>query len=378
LSAEKKAKLPLYQDWMQAATQGDKEVVEALRKVNQWCDEACEKWYGVNRKKERHFGESLYAARKQSADAVEQLRWLLGGSGPQHPAIARATALREAVRLGPETAAQLARGSLEDEHPLVRAAAAAAHDGNSDPNLLTRRLVPLLRDPVRSVRIEAARVLVLNGVTRLNGTDDQVLTKVLEEYRAGLSYDSDRAGAHLTLGALDEQLGNEGQAEEHYRTAIRLEPSSSGGRANLAALLGRRVEQLASRASSDPNGPSPQLADALTEMSAEIEQLRRDELQLLRRDADMLPDNAALQYRLGLALYLDGKNEEAELRLQRAVDRDQAQPGFWLALILLQERVGKMSEATQNEKRLYELAPTPMHEELLKRLEATSTTSPQR
>jgi len=378
LSAEKKARLPLYQDWMQAAQQGDKEVGDALRKVNQWCDDACEKWYGANRKKERHFGEALYAARKQSADAVEQLRWLLGGTGPQQPAIARATALREAVRLGPETAAQLARGSLEDEHPLVRAAAAAAHDGNGDPNLLTRRLVPLLRDPVRSVRIEAARVLVLNGVIRLNGTDDQVLTKVLEEYRTGLNYDSDRAGAHLTLGALDEQLGNDSQAEQHYRTAIRLEPSSSGGRANLAALLGRRVEQLASSASSDPNGPSPQLAEMLTKMNSEIEQLRSDELQLLRRDADMLPDNAALQYRLGLALYLDGKNEEAEQRLQRAVDRDQAQPGFWLALILLQERLGKMSEAARNAKRLYELAPTPMHEELLKRLEATNAASSQR
>jgi predicted CXXCH cytochrome family protein len=363
LAAEKKTKLPLYQDWLLAAEQGDQEVADALRKVNQWCDEACEKWYGATRKKDRHFGEALYAVRQKSPDSVEQLRWLLEGSGPQFPAIARATALREAMRLGPETAAQLARNALTDESPLVRAAAAAAHDGNADPNLLTRRLIPLLRDPIRAVRVEAARVLVLNGVTRLSGTDDQALANAVEEYQTGLINDGDRAGAHLTLGALSEHLGSDEKAEESYRTAIRLEPSSSGGRANLAALLGRRMEQLAR---------DPSSASTIAILQQEVQQLRTAELQLLRRDADMLPGNANLQYRLGLSLYLEGEFEEAERRLQAAVDKDSADANFLIALVLLQERLGKLPAAALNAKRLYQLVPTPVNEELLKRIEAAS------
>jgi len=366
LKAEKVAKLPLYQDWMQAAIQGDQEVVDALQKVNKWCDDACEKWYGKDRKKDKHFGEALTAVRRRTADAVEQLNWLLAGTGPQFPAVARATGLREATRLGPETAAQLARGSLEDPHPLVRAAAAAAHDGISDPNMLSRRLAPLLQDPIRSVRVEAARILSLNGVTALSGKDDQLLNQALEEYRAGLMYDSDRAGAHLTLGSLAEQIGDQAKAEEHYRTAIRLEPASSGGRANLAALLGRQMEQLAR---------DPAAAEKIGKLQEEIERLRGEELALLERDANMLPDNAGLQYRLGLALYLAGKNEEAEVRLRKAAETEKTDPGFWLALILLQEKLGKVNEAKSNAKRLYNLAPTPMNEQLLQRLESMDANS---
>lgn len=361
LSAEKKAKLPLYQDWMVAAEQGDEEVKQALQKVNQWCDEACEKWYGVNRKKDKHFGEALYAVRKKAPDSVEQLKWLLEGSGPQFPAIARATALRESTRLGPETAAQLARNALRDESPIVRAAAAAAHDGNADPNLLTRRLVPLLRDPIRAVRIEAARVIVLNGVQRLSGTDDQALAAALEEYRIGLNNDGDRAGAHLTLGALAEQLGSEPTAEKEYRISIALEPNSSGGRANLAALLGRKMEQLAQ----DPNA-----IDKLQALQQEIESLREDELKLLQRDADLLPKNGNLQYRLGLALYLAGDFAEAERRLQNAVDSDPADVNFLMTLVLLQERIEKLDVAESNAKKLFQIAPTPVHEEILKRIQS--------
>jgi predicted CXXCH cytochrome family protein len=361
LSAEKKAKLPLYQDWMLAAEQGDEEVKQALQKVNQWCDEACEKWYGTNRKKDKHFGEALYAVRKKSPDSVEQLKWLLEGSGPQFPAIARATGLREASRLGPETAVQLARNALQDESPLVRAAAAAAHDGSADPNLLTRRLVPLLRDPIRSVRMEAARVLVLNGINRLSGNDDQALALALEEYKTGLNNDSDRAGAHLTLGAVAEQLANAAIAEKEYRIAIALEPSSSGGRANLAALLGRQMEQLAR---------DPSAAEKIVALQQEVETLRDEELALLKRDADLLPSNANLQYRLGLALYLAGETAEAEKRLQNAVDRDPADVNFLMALVLLQERLEKIADAEGNAKRLYQLAPTPVHEEILKRIQS--------
>lgn len=360
LSADKVAKLPLYQDWMLAAEQGDAEVRKALQKVNQWCDDACERWYGENRKQDKHFGEALYAVRKKTPDSVEQLKWLLEGKGPQFPAIARATGLREAMRLGPETAAQLARNALRDESPLVRAAAAAAHDGNADPNLLSRRLVPLLRDPIRSVRIEAARVLILNGISRLSGSDDQALASALEEYRVGLNNDSDRSGAHLTLGSLAEQLGSTETAEKEYRMAIALEPSSSGGRANLAALLGRQMEQLAQ---------NPNAVSQMTLLQQEIDQLRAEELKLLKRDADLLPENANLQYRLGLALYLAGQNEEAERRLQKAVDRDPADVNFLMALVLLQERLAKIADAKANARRLYELAPTPVHEEILRRME---------
>jgi Tfp pilus assembly protein PilF len=209
--------------------------------------------------------------------------------------------------------------------------------------------------------MEAARVLVLNGINRLSGTDDQALALALEEYKTGLNNDSDRAGAHLTLGAVAEQLGNAAIAEKEYRIAIALESSSSGGRANLAALLGRQMEQLAR---------DPSAAEKIVALQQEVDTLRGEELALLKRDADLLPSNANLQYRLGLALYLAGETAEAEKRLQNAVDRDPADVNFLMALVLLQERLEKIADAEGNAKRLYQLAPTPVHEEILKRIQS--------
>ncbi|WP_286764540.1 multiheme c-type cytochrome, partial [Rhodopirellula sp. UBA1907] len=46
ISADKRESLDLYQDWLLAASEGDEEVAEAISKTDQWCDEACDRWYG--------------------------------------------------------------------------------------------------------------------------------------------------------------------------------------------------------------------------------------------------------------------------------------------------------------------------------------------
>ena len=67
--------------------------------------------------------------------------------------------------------------------------------------------------------------------------------------------------------------------------------------------------------------------------------LRKDELPLLARDADLVPDNADVQYRYGLALYLSGDWKEARARLQRAAELAPEVQQFALALRLLNERI---------------------------------------
>ena len=86
----------------------------------------------------------------------------------------------------------------------------------------------------------------------------------------------------------------------------------TGPRSNLAALLDRLGErEMPQSADERPSGQ-------VRQWQQEAAQLRREELELLARDARLLPRNAAIQYRYGLSLYLNGEQQAAEQALQAA------------------------------------------------------------
>ncbi|MEZ6089987.1 MAG: tetratricopeptide repeat protein [Pirellulaceae bacterium] len=77
-----------------------------------------------------------------------------------------------------------------------------------------------------------------------------------------------------------------------------------------------------------------------------------------------------MQYRLGLAIYLDGQVEEALTHLRNAVALEPENESFLTALILLLQKLEQTEEATNLAKRLIELAPdNPQYVEILRSLE---------
>jgi Flp pilus assembly protein TadD len=132
---------------------------------------------------------------------------------------------------------------------------------------------------------------------------------------------ADRAGAHMEWAAICEQRGRILEAIEAYETAIRVEPKMAGPRTNLAALL----DEVALR------------GDDRARIKAE--QLRRDELPLLARDANLAGEIAVVQYRYGLALYLSGDLAGALKQLERAVELEPNVEDYHLALRLLKEKI---------------------------------------
>lgn len=62
-----------YADWQEAAEAGNQQVADAIELTDQWCDDACEQWYGKDRKKLPHFSEPIVAFRRGEPGAVEEL-----------------------------------------------------------------------------------------------------------------------------------------------------------------------------------------------------------------------------------------------------------------------------------------------------------------
>lgn len=321
-----------YADWLNAAERGDAEAREILASVDQWCDDACEKWYGAERKTPEHFVEALASFRRGDEGSIAKLLALANKSDEDAPAIARATALSELgasnVREAVAVATKLLKES--DEDPVVRAAAIGVFMGAS-PEAARKALVPLLDDPIRLVRAEAARVLVASGAFQsLNVSERTQVDLAIEEVKASLMAASDRGGAHMAWAMLCEQQGRPEAAIEAYETAMRLEPTMTGPRTNLAALL----EQLANQ----QRGPQS------LQLIARAEALRDDELPLLARDAKLAPENPDIQYRYGLALYLAGKLDESLKQLKLAVKLAPDVELFSTAVRLLEERMSSLNE----------------------------------
>ncbi len=235
IDEDKRGKLRLYQDWMQAARDGDEQVQAELTRVDQWCDQACEQWYGPNRRRDEHFGLALFAGQTGAPDAVDKLTEVIRRRGAEAPALARASALQLLSQVDPSAGGDEAVRSIEDEHPLVRTAATSALLGNPSPTRSVRLLEKALSDPIRSVRTEAARNLLNYPPQMMTPEANAAFRKAREELLEGLAASNDRGGAHLTLGILAEQQGRLREAIQHYETAIAVEPRVAGARTNLAA-----------------------------------------------------------------------------------------------------------------------------------------------
>ncbi len=75
---------------------------------------------------------------------------------------------------------------LKDEDPQVRITAVANLQLVNDEKQLMRLLLPMLEDPVRAVRTEAARVLARVPGSMLNGDQRRKFKAALEEFKEGI------------------------------------------------------------------------------------------------------------------------------------------------------------------------------------------------
>lgn len=168
-----------------------------------------------------HYGTFIAAGRAGNAND----KLLAGIANPEFPAIARATML---TLLEPdarvETHDAIAR-QVEDPDPLVRIAALRALR-NQSPEVRMHHGSELLRDPVRSVRIEAALTYVdFRDLLELN--DARAFNASAGEYRRSMRAAAMMPDAALNLADFEMRLGNTREAGELFEHAIRVGSDSA-------------------------------------------------------------------------------------------------------------------------------------------------------
>ena len=120
-------------------------------KTAQWSDEYITKWYGPGRR--HHYGTIIEAGRNGMPEARKDLIRL--AVDPLYPVIVRATALSLLTAFPGEETTRAYELALMDEEALIRRTAVESLNA-SDMNRQSELISPLLYDPVKAVRIEAA------------------------------------------------------------------------------------------------------------------------------------------------------------------------------------------------------------------------------
>ena len=302
-----------------------------------------------------HFAPAFAAGRAGEAAAQPDLAAL--AADPDQPAIVRATALELLRPLGPSGVAA-ARAALDDPDPLVRATAA----GGLEPlGLPARRaaLEPLLADPVRAVRVEAARTLAEAWSGGGAPVPGDPLAAAAAEYLDAQAAVADMAPARLGLGVVRQRQGAQDRAEAEYRASLALDPRFTPARFNLANLLnaqGRNPEaETVLRRGIDHDPDEPELHYSLGLLLAE--EGRLDEAIESLAEAAVPAARARVHYNYGLALQQAGRLEEAEAALREARRRDDRDPDVVLALARLLMDQQRWSEASEFATALVRLVP---------------------
>jgi tetratricopeptide (TPR) repeat protein len=325
-------------------------------KSAQWASDLIGKWYGHAPQGFPRFGEVLDAGLLGSPGLEQSLGQLV--IDRDQPAIARATALSMLEVHAPLTNAAPIRDAAGDESALVRRAVARAVS-NSDPNASVSIIAPLVSDPVRAVRIEAAEVLA-GAPTAMLPDVAIALARASDEYVAAQHLNADRPEAHLNLASLFAREKNLNAAEGELRTSLSLDPSFAPAAINLADLyreLGRETESEAVLRQALQRSPDDASLLYTLALSLVRQQQNAKALELFAQAARADAANARYSYGYAIALDDAGHTAAAIETLERTVKTHPYDRDSLAALVTFCDQAGDSAKSLIYAQRLEQLNP---------------------
>jgi tetratricopeptide (TPR) repeat protein len=307
---------------------------------SRWAAEQVVRWYGAETPARRpHFAAALDAGRRGLLTAEKALAALV--TDQNQPGIARATGLALLAEYVSPASLPAVESALTDGDALVRAAALGVLEA-LPPAQRPRLATAALRDPVRAVRLAAARVLAEVSRATLSTEQQADFESVLAELIRSERLNIDRPEALVNLGNLYARLGRPVEAESEFRNALFLDGRFVPALVNLADLFraqGRDAD--AERFLERAVAARPDSAEALHALGLlRVRQRRPGEaIDLLRRAAERQPEATRFAYVYGVALHDTGQPARAIAVLEQAHRRRPASRDVLAALVsYLRER----------------------------------------
>jgi tetratricopeptide (TPR) repeat protein len=286
-----------------------------------WAVSQIKQWYGKVPVGYQQFANSFDAGRLNKPGAGKKLVQQI--ENYETPDIARATAAGLLSRHLDSSTFNVLKKGLQDDSAMVRMASVTALEGVPQ-EMLVQLVFPLLDDPARIVRIEAARVLAPVPVGQLQGEALTIYSRAASEYVNSQRVNSDMPGAQLNLGNYYAAKNELDKAEEAYKTAIRLDDAFVPAYINLADFYrGQQKDAEAEKILLKVIEFSP--ANASANYALGLLYIRKQDhdnaVKMLQQAAELELSNAHYTYVYAVALHSMGKDTESIEILQKAQTR---------------------------------------------------------
>jgi len=323
----------------------------------EWAAEQVREWYGRDAQGYQRYAGALAAGRRGEPAAGEGLAELVRDS--EVPDIARATALAGlGPYLRPATLDVVTQG-LADDDPMLRVAALEALE--SVPlEIRAQSAFPSINDPVRAVRIEAARILAGVAVGELLGEQRSRLEKGFDEYLLAQQAMAERPEAQVNMGNLYAARGMTAQAVAAYRTAAELDPAFTPAYVNHADLLRSQGDEAGAEAVlRRAIALTPRTGDVYHALGLSLVRQKRigEALEALEQAARLSPTNARYVYVYAVALNSAGDTAKALMVLQGAHNRFPNDGDILSALVAFHRDSGNAETARLYADKLRRLSP---------------------
>jgi len=334
----------------------------------EWAAAAMDKWYDKSWRERPHYGTVLHNGVTQGIKALPALLEL--AQDASKPGIVRATAIVLTEPLMNPELLITARQLLKDADPSVRTAALGLIESVDSVNRVLAAS-PLLNDPIRGVRIEAARILADVPDSQFPAGRLTARTAAMQEYRDYLTLNADWPSENVNLGNLALRQGQLDAAIAAYQRALTLDPQFAGAYINLADAyrqLGRDSE--GEKFLRQGLAVLPHAADLHHGLGLLLVRNANKEeaLKEFAEAAKLAPDNARYAYVYAIALHSAGKSKQAVTVLKEADKHQPFNMDVLSALVSIQLEMGNQKAALIYARKAAEAQPGDM--EIKKLIEA--------
>jgi Tfp pilus assembly protein PilF len=320
-----------------------------------WSQGFIEKWYGA--RKRAHYGETFAAAAKRDPKAIPKL--VLYAENELFPLMVRATAVSLLSNYDDSISAKAIKKALTDPSSIIRHSAINSyHPG--DVSSYEKIITPLLNDPVRGIRVEAAIRLSEIPENQLSAPARKARKEALQEYVDVNLYTSDFPGGRYNLGLMYANAGEYEKAAESYRAALSIDNLFYMAKVNLATvynLQGKNDE--AEKLLREVITENPQINDvnySLALLLAEKGNIQESRKYFLK-SAELMPEQPRILYNIGLFENSNGNIQLAEEYLLKALKAEPDNYDFLYAICTFYIEQKKPLKAVEFAKRLVEKYP---------------------
>jgi len=281
-------------------------------KSNQWAAGYMKKWYGESIRP--HYGLALAAGARMEQGAFDKLKKLTNDD--LYPVIVRATALSILGENYPDSSVVILQNSMKDIESLIRYT--AVHHFRLTNLTEMEAVLPLLNDPVRAVRFEAAIKLSIVPADQFPQKSMHALSQALDEYRQAMEYTGDFAASRHNLGNYFRNKGEIAKAIENYKAAIRIDNLFYPAKVNLAMIYNQQGDndkaELLFRDVLKDDPDNGEIYYSLGLLLAEKQEYE-EAAQMLEEAIKLLPDRIRIRYNLGLIYQYLNEPAKAEKAL---------------------------------------------------------------